>query len=101
MIDDPTFWSKVTIGDGCWEWQGCTTKKGGHGMITRRRRGYVAVSTARYAIDYFGPLHVLHHCDNPRCCRPSHLFLGTHVENMRDKGRKGRGRNHNSKPLSS
>lgn len=35
---------------------------------------------------------VCHRCDNPPCCRPDHLFLGTHDENMADKSAKGRAR---------
>src|SRR5258708_4115991 len=57
-----------------------------------RNRG---VSTHRYAWEItFGPvpenLQVLHHCDNPTCCRPDHLFLGTGADNMADKVAKGR-----------
>jgi len=34
--------------------------------------------------------HICHTCDNPRCCRPDHLFLGTPFENQYDSKRKGR-----------
>ncbi|MGW7598161.1 HNH endonuclease [Streptomyces antimycoticus] len=42
-------------------------------------------------------LHVLHHCDTPLCVRPDHLFLGTALENARDKVAKGRMRRGDAK----
>lgn len=82
------FWARVTKGDDCWLWAGSLVK--GYGVFTGRR--YLAHRVAyrlHFGIDP-GPLFVCHHCDNPRCCRPDHLFLGTNQDNQRDCSRKAR-----------
>jgi len=76
--------------DECWEWKGWLNN--GYGMM-RSNYKYYYTHRLIYELTY-GPisdgLFVLHHCDNRRCCNPKHLFLGTHVDNMKDKINKGR-----------
>jgi len=87
------FWQYVerTDGEGCWEWQGRRDVRG-YGRLWVGRRHLLAHRIS-YAIAWgglpAGP-HVLHHCDNPPCVRPDHLWLGSHADNIRDAARKGR-----------
>lgn len=78
----------------CEEWTGAFA---GSGYGTRWVAGRGHVSAHRYAWELaHGPipdgLFVLHHCDNKRCVRVEHLFLGTPADNMHDMDRKGRRR---------
>lgn len=78
---------------GCWLWRG-TIQTTGYGQIRVGQRGpvYLAHRLAWELAN--GPIPkgmlVLHHCDNPPCVRPDHLFLGTHRDNALDCIAKGR-----------
>jgi hypothetical protein len=91
------FWPKIVKTDCCWLWVGYT-KPGSHdyGSIgSGGKSGKVIKAHQASWLLHRGPipdgLHVLHNCpggDNPRCVNPGHLWLGTHLENMRDMWRK-------------
>lgn len=76
----------------CWLWTGVVTPDG-YGHFHMNGKTYIS-SRIAYAIANpdvdFSDLQVLHRCDQPLCQNSSHLFLGTHQDNMDDKGRKGR-----------
>ncbi len=84
-------WDKVQKTDNCWEWTGAKNPKG-YGMLTYHNEQFL-VHRVSYELA-FGPIPpgiwVLHHCDNPACVRPDHLFLGTVLDNNRDMTQKGR-----------
>ena len=94
------FWPKVQVGaiDECWPWVGGRTKSGygtfGLGsMADGTRRGVMA---HRFSYElHNGPipdgLFVCHHCDNPPCVNPAHLFAAPPRMNTLDMHRKGRG----------
>jgi len=85
---------KVTKTEKCWEFNGKTRK--GYGSIAVWVEGKLTLILAHRLswMVHFGPipenLCVCHHCDNPKCVRPDHLFIGTHQDNMSDMVSKGR-----------
>lgn len=89
------FWEKIEVSvDGCWKWKGATSDDG-YGVLGRGRRGEGNIRASHVSwMVHNGPIPtgmwILHHCDNPACCRPDHLFLGTAKDNIRDCINKGR-----------
>lgn len=83
------FWSKVDRGtpDECWPWNR-SARLGGYGQFMLAPRTPRIASRLAYVFHYAVPipdgLLIRHKCDNPPCCNPLHLELGTHAENMRD-----------------
>jgi hypothetical protein len=90
------FWAKVSKSDGCWEWQASIANSGYGQVFLAWVDGASTVGLAhRVSWElHFGHIPdgmwVLHRCDNQRCVRPDHLFLGTHADNMQDMARKER-----------
>ncbi len=93
--DEQRFWSKVNRGGGsdqCWEWSEAKNRRG-YGKFWRNGS---TLGTHRVAWELSNGsipngLFVCHHCDNPACCNPKHLFLGTLQDNVDDMVSKGRG----------
>jgi hypothetical protein len=95
------FWSKVTKSSPCWLWKGSTRSDGygalsyNHYLDNKLRRN---VSAHRFAyclanhweLKNIGKLVIMHTCDTPLCVTPTHLKLGTTLDNNMDKLLKGR-----------
>lgn len=77
--------------NGCWEWTGRTNF--GYGMMKLDNKEISAsrVTAFLYHGLIFGSgIHALHRCDNPPCINPDHIFLGTNLDNIKDRIAKGR-----------
>lgn len=86
------FWDRLNKTEACWLWTGAA---GPDGYGTIRLHGKWWRSNRLAWTLAYGEIPpgqwVLHRCDNPRCCRPDHLFLGTAADNSIDMIRKSRG----------
>lgn len=83
--------ARCTITESCWNWTGASVR--GYGSINIRGRGTLIAPRLSYEV-FVGEipkgLFVCHHCDNPSCINPEHLFIGTSADNTRDMMSKGR-----------
>ncbi len=88
------FWKRVKMPSlfECWEWTGGVDGCG-YGQLRGNNVKLVKAHRFSYILangEIPKGMCVLHTCDNPPCCNPDHLFLGTHADNSQDKVNKGR-----------
>lgn len=90
------FLRMVDIKEGCWEWKGARFIKTDR-HLTYGKSNLFGYGTTAHRMAYLvfrneipDGMDVLHHCDNPICCNPYHLFLGNDSDNQQDALSKGR-----------
>jgi len=98
-----TFWAKVNRDynnfDKCWEWQGACNSTG-YGTVAWHGKVYTSHRIAAWLSGLIkdpnapqnkrSKTHVLHKCDNRKCCNPNHFFLGNYTDNQVDAYSKNR-----------
>lgn len=110
LFKEELFYAKINKSpDGCWEWSGSLQTRGNPRRGGGRRMGYGQFGV-RYAdknkkkgtllahrlmwILIHGEaddsMVICHHCDNPKCVRPDHLYMASQSQNVRDSVGRGR-----------
>jgi hypothetical protein len=90
------FWRFIVKNESCWSWTG--NKALGYGRISTGKKPYVLILAHRLSWEIHNKqkipegMFVMHKCDNPECCNPDHLMIGTPKENTQDMIKKGRKR---------
>lgn len=96
LTEEQRFFTKVVcdLRTGCWLWTASKLSgQAGYGGFARGHRQSTMAHHVAWELAY-GPIPagmlVLHRCDVRLCVRPDHLFLGTQLDNVRDRDAKGR-----------
>lgn len=97
------FWSNINVDlehpENCWEWK----SKSGTNEYAGSRWNNKSIGCHRKAYELWfrtsipSDMFACHSCDNPPCCNPYHIFIGTRQDNVDDRERKGRNKMPHSK----